>query len=671
MCDVTCAMCNTSHHLFQVSERSRRSGLWIPVASFIWKDVSGARATEFKPRYLLSGPVRSHTQITKQEREIPVHHTPTKNPNRRMATHPRVGRSLSSFVWILLALHGILPVCVGRGDSACWRRRRWTSSQHQQQQQYYWQRKLYHDQRHRSNNNNNNQMTLHHRPLQWSFSPSSHNIVYDCHNNNNNNYYPPEPEQQRFMLQTQKQPQIENYHHPPACTILLAPPPSTTHETSSAATTGMATATTTTRMTALIGGARAALDSSMTADQETSTITTTRWATTGEWLDDLSSSSSSSVWKEDCYSSSPAPVGTVSVSSTMRGGRRRPGWKATSNNANPLPLVKAILATTAATAAAVWSVRHILSIHNNSSNTIASFWSLYALALLGSSIGFYRFFYFVSIGPALGILLPTINALVRYGKLCSWQQVSAPSVWHSGLVILWAVRLLVFLLWREHCAWPALHDKINHRIHGSLAQKVVSWVVYSAMAIFRMAPCWFRLENDLVGIVTKPTSKIGSLISGAMTTVGIFMQVCGLTVETLADWQKSRFKAGGRQNTATTVSTGSLSSFPSLSSWCQTGLWQYMRHPNYSGEWVFWMGTALASLPSIGMGPHSAIQGIMVGLGLAFLTWILWSAAQTLELKHGKKYGSDPVFDEYLARTSLFVPKLIVPSTRRRRRQQQ
>ena len=30
---------------------------------------------------------------------------------------------------------------------------------------------------------------------------------------------------------------------------------------------------------------------------------------------------------------------------------------------------------------------------------------------------------------------------------------------------------------------------------------------------------------------------------------------------------------------------------------CDTGLWSLSRHPNYLGEWLFWLGLALFALP--------------------------------------------------------------------------
>ena len=53
-----------------------------------------------------------------------------------------------------------------------------------------------------------------------------------------------------------------------------------------------------------------------------------------------------------------------------------------------------------------------------------SFGSLYALALVGSSVGFYLFLYFISIGYALGIALPLAVALARY---CSKSPISFPN----------------------------------------------------------------------------------------------------------------------------------------------------------------------------------------------------------------------------------------------------
>ena len=62
---------------------------------------------------------------------------------------------------------------------------------------------------------------------------------------------------------------------------------------------------------------------------------------------------------------------------------------------------------------------------------------------------------------------------------------------------------------------------------------------------------------------------------GKVGKTGISMQIGGLILESLADYQKGRFKRmEGNRNR-----------------WCNVGLWKHFTHPNYLGEVIFWVGT--------------------------------------------------------------------------------
>lgn len=256
--------------------------------------------------------------------------------------------------------------------------------------------------------------------------------------------------------------------------------------------------------------------------------------------------------------------------------------------------------------------------------------SIYAWALVGSSVGFYLFLYFISVGYALGILLPitvTLSAYIRYRS-----PLSIATILHASLVILWGVRLTAFLLWREYRNWPALHTKIlqvNQERSFLWYQKVACWAVYSFLYVCLLTPCWFRLEEDLVPAIAG-TAGAGLLSLG--TRLGIALQILGLSVETAADLQKSTFKARHRLD------------------WCRTGLWKYSPHPNYAGEWLFWFGTWIA-----GGAARSWPEAIMSLVGLAFVTVVLNGASKALEKKQRSKYGVG--YAEFRDRTTIWGPK--------------
>ena len=76
------------------------------------------------------------------------------------------------------------------------------------------------------------------------------------------------------------------------------------------------------------------------------------------------------------------------------------------------------------------------------------------------------------------------------------------------------------------------------------------------------------------------------------------------------------------------------------------GLWAYTRHPNYFGEATMWWGIAIAALSVPGGG-----AGL---LGPVVITWLLTMVSGVPLLE--KEMTGKPGWEEYAARTSVFVP---------------
>jgi steroid 5-alpha reductase family enzyme len=271
-----------------------------------------------------------------------------------------------------------------------------------------------------------------------------------------------------------------------------------------------------------------------------------------------------------------------------------------------------------------------------------SFLTVYALALLGSSVGFHLFLYFISVGYALGIALPLTVALYKYVTMTTRATRSTVVAAHTVLVLAWAVRSIIFFLWREHVNWPALHDKIvqvNETKAPSLNVKILCWLVYSFLYVCMLSPCWFRINTMLQSNGATSTRFMG---------VALALQTTGFLLETVADWQKSAFK---------------VSEPARRYEWCHTGVWKYSTHPNYAGEWLFWLGTTIGGLSAIA---HPG-QGLLMAVGFFFITTVLRGAVQSLGSKHWEKYGNNPDFCDFQRRHGVMGPKLstILASARR------
>lgn len=108
----------------------------------------------------------------------------------------------------------------------------------------------------------------------------------------------------------------------------------------------------------------------------------------------------------------------------------------------------------------------------------------------------------------------------------------------------------------------------------------------------------------------------------------------GLLIETVADYQKYRFKNQAKNKDRL----------------IQSGLWKYSRHPNYFGEMLVWWSIYGFCFASFFAWQHIAIiSPIYITLLLIFGTGI-----PTLEKNYTKKYGQD--WEKYKKKTSPVIP---------------
>lgn len=261
-----------------------------------------------------------------------------------------------------------------------------------------------------------------------------------------------------------------------------------------------------------------------------------------------------------------------------------------------------------------------------------SIWALYGLALLGSSAGFGLFLHFISIGYAMGIALPVAYCLIQNKPQSTetWMQ--------SLLVVSWGMRLAIFSLWREFINWPALHQQlvqVNELKAPPLLVKIVCWITYSFIYVCMATPCWLRLERE------RKHGPLQSRWSTNVTRLGLMLQVAGLLLETVADWQKSAFKAS--------VSSSGESH---RNQWCHRGVWKYSTHPNYAGEWLFWLGTYLGGC----VASKDIVAHAFMLVGFSFVTVVLRGATNHLTAKQFEKYGANPAFLEFRRRYTVFGP---------------
>ena len=238
--------------------------------------------------------------------------------------------------------------------------------------------------------------------------------------------------------------------------------------------------------------------------------------------------------------------------------------------------------------------------------------SLLSLSLLGSSLGFQSYLWFATIGYGAAVGLMSFAALLVYNTLPK-NPIPMLANLHTFLVVMWSIRLTLFLLYREFVMWPDLHSKtIEADIHNE--GKLGVWVTCASFYAAMVAPCCFRLQSGIDNRKAK---------FGVVGKTGLAFQFIGLFLESAADAQKATFKVKNRD------------------SWCNLGLWGFFSHPNYLGEVLFWLGTYAA-----GVGCYSSTYQYAIStIGLIFIAFIIKSATEALNSQGLRRYGKD---DEYL-----------------------
>lgn len=191
-----------------------------------------------------------------------------------------------------------------------------------------------------------------------------------------------------------------------------------------------------------------------------------------------------------------------------------------------------------------------------------------------------------------------------------------------AVTAVWGLRLGGYLYWRWRKEGP---DK---RYVALLGKAPGSPHIHSLKNVF-------LIQGVLLWIVSLPV-QLGQIPAepeavGLLGWAGLALAALGFFFESVGDWQMAAFK-GDPANAGKVM---------------DRGLWRYTRHPNYFGDACVWWGLFLIAAET-GVGAISAI-------GPAVLTWLLvkWSGAALLERRLKR---SRPGYDDYIARTSGFIP---------------
>ncbi len=193
----------------------------------------------------------------------------------------------------------------------------------------------------------------------------------------------------------------------------------------------------------------------------------------------------------------------------------------------------------------------------------------------------------------------------------------------AAMVIFWALRLGSYLFFRvKRNGRDGRFDEMKVRPLNFL----VAWTMQALWVVMTAACALVIITNEQ----RVPISWVG--------IVGIVIWFLGMSIEVVADYQKSKFKQNPKNS----------------EQFIRVGLWSWSQHPNYFGEIVLWTGIAIFAIPVIsGAQWFCLISPIFVFVLLRYISGV--------NLSHeigDKRWGDNLDYLKYREVTPILILKL-------------
>lgn len=192
----------------------------------------------------------------------------------------------------------------------------------------------------------------------------------------------------------------------------------------------------------------------------------------------------------------------------------------------------------------------------------------------------------------------------------------------AAMVVVWAARLGAFLFSRVRRSGG---DDRFDELKESFLRFGQVWTLQGLWVTMTAGAAWIAITaQHRVGI-------------DPFAVIGLIVWLIGLGFEVVADLQKSGFKADPAH----------------AGRFIDTGVWSWSRHPNYFGEILLWIGVAIVTLPVLQGWQWVALASpVFVA---ALITKV--SGIPLLEAKADAKWGGQPDYEAYKAKTSVLIPR--------------
>jgi steroid 5-alpha reductase family enzyme len=210
-------------------------------------------------------------------------------------------------------------------------------------------------------------------------------------------------------------------------------------------------------------------------------------------------------------------------------------------------------------------------------------------------------------------------ALLAYTYAAGAQVSGARAVLVMVLVTVWALRLSLYITWRNHG-----HGE-DRRYQAIRARNEPNFAVKSLYLVF-------GLQAVLAWIISLPllAAILNASALGVLDLTGAALWLLGLAFEAGGDWQLTRFKANPANKDQV----------------LDRGFWRFTRHPNYFGDFCVWWGFYLIAVSAGGW------WTVVGPLAMSVLLMRV-SGVTLLEKDIGERR---PRYADYVRRTNAFFP---------------
>ena len=203
------------------------------------------------------------------------------------------------------------------------------------------------------------------------------------------------------------------------------------------------------------------------------------------------------------------------------------------------------------------------------------------------------------------------------------QDLSIRQKFIGACLIIWALRLSAYIFFRN--LKIGKEDERYTKMREGWGEK---FLIKAYLRVFILQGCLSLIIGSSLILFVFSTSALK--FPNHLDMVGIALWGIGLSWESIADYQKSKFKQNPENK-------GKL---------CRVGLWKLSRYPNYFGEMLLWFGFGSIFLNQI------PIWQAYLGPTILALLMINVSGIAILE----KKYRAHPEYEDYAKSTNLLIP---------------